>query len=108
MADERARIDIFSILYRAAEPDISRAGVRERADLRHGGIGPQRIRLARFRELSPDFIAGYQDSAVYDCPTDAVTGSQYSPDYRNLATAAEIRRIGAAEYYFRYRFRVQQ
>ena len=99
---------MFSILYRAAEPDILYTEIQECTGLRHDGIGLRGIRLARSRELFSDFIAGYQDSAVYNCPAGAVTESQYSSDYQNLAAAAEVRGVDTVECYLRYRFRIQQ
>ena len=81
VADERARTGVFRVLYRAAESDISRAGVRECADLRYSSIRLQGIRLARPGDLSPDLVAGDQDSAVYDRPAGAVAGSQRGPDH---------------------------
>ena len=91
-------------MYRAAEPDISYTEVQKYTDLRYGGIGLQKIRLVQFKKLFSDFIAGYQDSAVYNYPADTVAGFQYSSDYQNLAAAAEVRGVNAAEYYFRYQF----
>ena len=49
--------------------------------MRHSSIKMWEIRLTQFRELSADFVAGDQDSAVYGCITDVVIRFRYTPDY---------------------------